>query len=253
MRMTGAVAAVVCAMLLPAPAAAQTVDEIVARHVKARGGEQKLKSIQTIKITRTVGTPFTRVNVVLFRKRPNLLRVEQTPAGQSTASVGGVNATAVWDPAGGGKVALRPEPMAAQSRDVDADFDGDLLVDWKAKGHKVTFEGRETVDGVDTFKLKVATPGGAVRDIYLDANTYLDYQHVGAMPLPNKRMREFTIKFSNWKDVDGVKFPFDLDEERREGIINQSFATYTHSIELNVPMEDSLFETPAGAAAPGGK
>jgi hypothetical protein len=50
-----------------------------------------------------------------------------------------------------------------------------------------------------------------------------------------------------------VKFPFDLDEERREGIINQSFATYTHKIELNVPMADDLFATPAEAAAAGGK
>lgn len=45
------------------------------------------------------------------------------------------------------------------------------------------------------------------------------------MLLPKKRTREFTIKFSNWKDASGVKLPFDPDEERREGIINQSFAT----------------------------
>lgn len=99
----------------------------------------------------------------------------------------------------------------------------------------------------------MTTPGGAVRDIYLDATTYLDHQHVGSMPLPNKRTREFTIKFGNWQEVEGVTFAFDLDEERREGIINQSFATYTHAIELNVPMDDALFATPAGAAPPGGK
>jgi hypothetical protein len=251
--MTGAVVAIVGALLWPGAAAtAQTVDEIVARHIAARGGAQKLKAIETIKITRTVGTPFSRVDVVTYRKRPNLLRVEQTPVGQKTPLVAGVNTDAVWDPAGG-KVVLRPEPMATHAREVDADFDGDLLVDWKAKGHTVTFEGVETVDGVETLKLKVTTPGGAVREIYLDAGTHLDYQHVGTMLLPNKRMREFTIKFGNWQDVQGVKFPFDLDEERREGIINQSFATYTHKIEVNVPMADDLFATPAGAAAPGGK
>lgn len=253
MRMTGAAVALVGALLCPpVPAAAQTVDEIVARHIAARGGEQKLKAIESIKITRTVGTPFSRVDVVTYKKRPNLLRIEQTPVGQKTPIVSGINKDAVWDPAGG-KYVLRAEPMAAQAREVDADFDGDLLVDWKAKGHTVTFEGAVTVDDVETLKLKVTTPAGATREIYLDAATHLDYQHVGTMLLPNKRTREFTIKFSNWRDVDGVKFPFDLDEERREGIINTSYATYTQKIELNVPMADDLFATPAEAAAPAGK
>lgn len=45
MRMRGAVVAMVCALALPAiPSAAQTVDEIVARHIEARGGEEKLQA-----------------------------------------------------------------------------------------------------------------------------------------------------------------------------------------------------------------
>lgn len=251
MRMAGLVAVALCGVWLSTPAAAQTVDEVVARHIQARGGEQRLKAIETMKITRTIGTPFTRVGVVLYRKRPNLLRTEQTPAGQAVPTVSGINADAVWDPAAGGKVVLRPEPLAAQAREVDADFDGDLLVDWKAKGHTVTLEGRAAVGGVDTWKLKVTTTSGAVREIYLDANTYLDHQHVGSMMLPGKRTREFTITFANWQDVNGVKFAFDLDEERREGIINQSLATYTHQIEMNVPMPDTLFATPQGNSEPG--
>jgi hypothetical protein len=252
MRLAGAAAMAVCTVLAAAPGAAQTVDDVVARHIQARGGEQKLKAIETIKITRTIGTPFTRVDQVVYRKRPNLLRIEQTPVGAATTA-SGINADAVWDPAPGGKTAIRPEPMAAQAREVDADFDGDLLVAWKTKGHTVALDGRETIGGVDTWKLTVTTKSGAVRQIFLDATTYLDYQHVGSMPLPNKRTREFTITFGNWQEVDGVKFAFDADEERREGIINQSLATYTHKIEINVPMDDALFKTPDGVMAPGGK
>jgi hypothetical protein len=252
MRLAAVGTMVVCAALAAAPAGAQTLDEIVAWHVQARGGEQKLNAIQTLKITRTIGTPFTRVDVVVYRKRPNLVRVEQTPVGQPK-TVSGINAEAVWDPAGGGKTAIRPEPMAAQAREVDGDFDGDLLVGWKAKGHRVTLDGRETVGGVDTWKLTVTTKSGAARQVFLDANTYLDYQHVGSMPLPNNRTREFTITFGNWQEIEGVKFPFDADEERREGPINQSLATYTHKIEINVPMDDELFKTPDGATPPGGK
>ncbi|MBA3231295.1 MAG: hypothetical protein H0T05_00575 [Acidobacteria bacterium] len=253
MRMAGMAAVAMAGVWLATPAAAQTVDEVVARHVEARGGEQKLKAIETLKITRTIGTPFTRVDVVVYRKRPNLVRTEQKAAGQTATTVSGINKDAVWDPAAGGKVVLRPEALAAMAREVDGDFDGDLLVDWKAKGHAVTLEGREAVGGVDTWKLRVTTASGAVREIYLDANTSLDYQHVGSMMLPGKRTREFTITFGNWKEVEGVKFAFDADEERREGPINQSLATYTHTIEINVPIDDTLFSTPAGAAPAGGQ
>src|SRR5512134_3313991 len=61
--------------LAASPAAAQTVDDIVARHVEARGGYQRLKAIETIKFTRTVATPFTDLKVVVYRKRPHLFRL----------------------------------------------------------------------------------------------------------------------------------------------------------------------------------
>jgi hypothetical protein len=252
MRISGTAAAALLGMALAAPAAAQTVDEVVARHLAARGGEAKLKAVQTIKMTRTIGTPFTKVNVTIQRKRPNLLRVDQAAPGQPQVSRG-INAEAAWDTGAGGKTTLRPPQLAAEGRDLDADFDGDLLVDWKSKGHTVVLDGKESIGGSDAYKLTVTTKSGATRTIHLDATTYLDRQHSGVNNLPGGRKSQFTMTFSNWRDVDGLKFPFDVDEERQDGPITQSFATYTHKIELNTPMEDALFATPAGAAAPAGK
>ena len=232
-------------------ASAQTVDELVARHVEARGGYDKLKAIQTIKITRTVATPFTSVEVVTYKKRPNLLRIEQTPKGQTTAIPRGVNAQGAWDIVQG-KVVMRPEPLALEGRETDADFDG-LLVDWKEKGHTVTYDGREKVGTTDTHKLTVTTRSGVVREVYLDANTYLEAQIVGKVRLPQMdpktkafRSNDTTLVFSDYRDVNGVKFPFAIDEERTGGPITQSLATFTSTIELNVPMEDSLFAPPPG-------
>jgi hypothetical protein len=45
-----------------------------------------------------------------------------------------------------------------------------------------------------------------------------------------------------------VKFPFSVDEERTGGPITQSFAIYTRTIEVNVPMEDALFAPPPAAS-----
>ena len=235
-----------------ASTSAQTVDELVAKHTEARGGYEKLKAINTLKITRTVATPFTSVEVVTYKKRPNLVRFEQTPKGQTAAIPRAVNPTGAWDVAQG-KVVMRPDPIAVEGREIDGDFDG-LLVDWKDKGHTVTFEGKEKVGTSDAYKLQVVTKSGVVRDVYLDAKTYLEAQIVGKVRLPqmDPKTKEFryndtTLVFSDYREVEGVKFPFAVDEERTGGPITQSLATYTSRIEINVPMEDSLFEAPAQA------
>lgn len=219
-----------------------------ARHIEARGGYEKLKSIQTIKITRTVATPFNDITVVIYRRRPQLYRVDQTPAGQA-ASVRGVNADAAWDTAPGGAMTLRAAPAAAETRDLDADFDG-LLVDWKAKGHAVALEGRASLTGGDAHKLKVTTRSGAVRYIYLDVETCLDRRHTGVLRLAPNRQMDFVMDFGGWRSVDGVRFPFDISEDRTGNEPSVSYAAYTEKIELNLPMEDALFATRRAAGCP---
>jgi len=238
---------IVALLLLPLPLGAQTVDDIVARHVAARGGMDRIKAIQTLKITRTVAAGIGgTVRVVIYKKRPALYRGEQGPAAPGAPlTPRGVNAEDAWDTAQGGKIVLRPEDLEAETREIDADFDG-LLIDWKAKGHTVRFDGREAMPGGDVLKLTVKTKSGVERVIYLDAATCLDRRHTGVMRLRNAKLQVVT-DFSNWQDVNGVKFPFDINEDRTGGIAAQSLVIYTEKIEANVPMDDSLFATPAGA------
>lgn len=233
-------------LVLPSLTTAQTVDEIVSKHIAARGGMDRIKAIQTLKITRTVATGIgSNIRVIVYKKRPNLYRAEQGPATPGAPMTPrGVNAEDAWDTDQGGKIVLRPEPSASESREFDADFDG-LLVDWKQKGHTVSYEGREPMPGGDVLKLKISTKSGAERIVYLDAATYLDRRHTGVLTLPNAR-RDVVIDFSNWQEVNGVKFPFDINEDRTGGPIEQSLVTYTEKIEANVPMDDSLFATPKG-------
>ena len=51
------------------------------------------------------------------------------------------------------------------------------------------------------------------------------------------------ITFGDWRDVDGVKFPFAIDEER-VSFPPQTFAIYTERIELNPPVDDAMFKMP---------
>ena len=157
----------------------------------------------------------------------------------------GVDEQDAWDTAPDGKVVIRAPKDAGETRELDADFDG-LLVDWKQKGHTVSYEGKVPLPGGDAHTLKVLTKGGIERTIFLDAQTFLDRRHTGVLTLPGNRRFTVTIDFSNWREVQGVKFPFDINEERTSREPVQSFVTYTEKIEIDVPMDDTLFRAPKG-------
>lgn len=230
----------VAAVFAASTAAAQTVDEVIARHIEARGGAAKLKAIETVRITRTVATPFADLKVVVYRKRPHLLRIEQTVPGQATIAraVGGTEA---WDTIQG-KVVVRTSQGFADARDLDGDFDGPL-VDWQAKGHTVVLEGREKLPGGEAYRLRVTTRGGASGYVYLDAGTYLDRRHVD---LTSNRQAQVVVDFAGWREVNGVKFAFDITEERTGKAPVQTLVTYTESIETNVLIDDGMFAAPKG-------
>jgi hypothetical protein len=238
-------AALGAAAFMPIESKAQSLDEIVAKHIEARGGKEKLKSIQTVKLTRTVATGIgSPIKVVVYKKRPNLVRLEQGPTQPGATLIPrGISGDAVWDTVQGKPVA-RPAQIAAEARDVEGDFDG-LLVDWKEKGHAIALDGREKLPGGEAYKLIATLKSGLKRTIYVDAKTHLERRHTGVLNLPGGRQFDVTITFDNWRDVEGVKFPFDITEERtgKEPVV--SLVTYTEKIELNTPMDDAIFAMPA--------
>ena len=70
------------ALLIARPAAAQTVDELLAKNIQAKGGMEKLRSVQTVKQTGRVNFQGTEAKQTVYAKRPNLIRQELNMAGQ---------------------------------------------------------------------------------------------------------------------------------------------------------------------------
>lgn len=87
---------IVLALCLAAPlsTSAQTLDEIVARHLEARGGLDRLRAIRTVRVigreqgeTRAVTTVDSNLDmsVIVEEKRPNLKRTTTLSEGESAA------------------------------------------------------------------------------------------------------------------------------------------------------------------------
>ncbi len=233
--------------LLLAPIAhAQTVDDILAKHYEAQGGLDKLKALNSRRVTGTMGigpgmeAPFTMEN-----KRPGKRRIEFTIQGMTgVQAFDGEKAWSVMPFMGKKDPEVASDEDNAKEKD-DADFDG-ALVDYKAKGHTVELVGKEAVEGADAFKLKVTKKNGDVEFHYLDAETYLLVKEEGKVKRRGTEM-ETEMLFSDYKDVDGMMVPFSM-EQGAKGMPQRQKMTFT-KIELNVPLDDSRFVMPAVAGS----
>ncbi len=239
MRVIAAIAVVV---LVPVVAEGQTADELVQKNIEARGGYARLKAVSSLRVVRTYGTFGANIPVTLTKKRPGLYRTDQILPGRP-AVARGLDASGAWESVDS-KVTMRPADQETELRELDADFDG-FLVDYQQKGHRVAYLGREKTGGMDTHKLTVTLKSGAVRHVYLDAATYLERKHEGTITLPQVGTVPVIVTFSDWRSVQGIKFPFAIDEER-QSFPPQTYAIYTERVEVNPAIDDAHFNVPAG-------
>ena len=235
------------ALTLPAlPATAQTVDELIAKNVEARGGLDKLKSVQTMRMTgkMTMG-PGMEAPVTLELKRPNSVRMEFTFQGMT-----GVQA---WDGTSGWAISpfggkTDPEPMSpedAKEAEEQADMDGPL-VDYKSKGHAVELVGKEKVEGSDAYKIKVSLKNGTVNYSYLDADSYLAIKEESKRTVRGSEV-EVESTIGDYKEVGGVLIPHSIQNGAKGRPEKQNIIV--DKIELNPPLDDSRFKMPAPAKA----
>jgi len=225
-----------------APAAAQSVDEIVAHYLKTIGGIEKIQAVNTLRRSGkfTGGGGFEAV-LVQENKRANMVREEFSLQGMT-----GINA---YDGKGGWKIEpwngkKDPESLGEEEMKSileDADFDGPL-VNYKQKGNKVEFAGMDQFEGTDTFKLKVTRPNGDVYFYYLDTDYYVPIK-IETKRLVRGAEREYETALGDYKEVNGWYLPFSF-ETNTKGSQDKSKIVY-EKIEANVTIDDSRFHMPA--------
>jgi outer membrane lipoprotein-sorting protein len=237
---------------LLAPASAQTLDEIIARNIEARGGMEKIKAVKTMRMTGriTVG-PGMEAPAVIEAKRPQMTRLDITFQGMTlTQAFDGKVGWAI-NPFQGNP---NPEVMSADdAKDAEeqADMDGSL-VDWKAKGHTVELVGKEKIEGTDAYRLKITLKGGDVRYTFIDADSWLEIRGEAKRTVRGTEMEtEQTI--GDYKEVGGLIIPHSFEGGPKGSPMRQKITI--EKVELDVPIDDARFAMPAkkDAPAPAGK
>jgi len=231
-------------VLLTSILPAQTLDEIIAKSIQARGGMDKIKAVRSIRSSgiMSLGGGMEAPGS-LIQKRPNMARLEFTV--QGLTAIQAYDGRDAWQimPFMGKK---DPELMSADEKkemEEDADIDGDL-VDYASKGSKVELLGKDKVEGTDVYKLKVSLKNGDVKTIYLDADSFLEIKEETKRTVRGTE-REIESSLGDYKEVNGLMFPFAIESGLKG---SQETEKLTISkIELNVPVDDTIFKMPAPA------
>ncbi|MCP1384115.1 outer membrane lipoprotein-sorting protein [Runella salmonicolor] len=215
---------------------AQTVDEIVDKHIAAMGGADKLKGVSTIVIERTLAVQNMEIPNKTTVVVGKALRTESSVMGNSMVQV--VEGATGWmiRPAMMGGTG-DPEDMPAEMVKQQAgqlDPFGELY-NYKEKGSKVELVGKEKVEKDDAYHLKVTTKDGQVMEQYIDANTFMLTKLKTTI-----NGQDGEIMFSDYKEVEGIKMANTMDMTSQMGALT----FITNKVTVNAKVDEAIFKKP---------
>ena len=229
------------ALLAASSLSAQTVDEIVARHVKARGGREALQALRSVRMVgHATAGPGREAIVRREIVRPGRIRTEFVF--QGTTGVYAWDGTAGWRVSPlDGQLEAEPLPdeealMAAEQADIEGP-----LVDWKAKGHQVEFVGSEPLPGGTAHHLKVTLKSGGVRQVWIDAATGQIARVEAARRVQGYDV-VLEVLFAYYRTTGGVSFARTIEMSLRGR--PKRLCIDVESVEVNPALDDSRFRMP---------
>jgi len=236
----GVLAAAAVTLFASTQAPAQTLDEIVARHLAARGGEALL-ALRTVRMTgRATAGPGRDAIVRREIARPGRIRTEFVY--QGTTGVYAWDGSVGWrvSPLDGG---FEPEPLASEEAAEaaeQADIEGPLVT-WKAKGHRLELLGSEALAGGPAHVLKLTLRSGAVRRVFIDAASGLVVRTESTRVLRGHELALETA-FGDYREDGGVAFPHTIEvgvrgRPRRLRIV-------VEQVETNCVLDEARFRMP---------
>ena len=214
-----------------------SVDEIVAKHLDAIGGLERLKDIQTMKKVAKVTMQGRETTTTMYFKRPNMSRQETTVDGKQV--INAFDGTTPWiiNPHTGFNRPVAVSGAQAASIREDSSFDSPL-VDYKSRGTIIDYVGKEPLGEGEAHHLRVTSASRQVRHLYLDATTYLELKL--AADVGGAKLEQLS---SDYRDVEGVKVAHHL-----KTVVNGAVQAemQLESVEFNLPLETALFRMPKG-------
>lgn len=230
-------------LLFAALTHAQTLDEVIDKHIAALGGMDKLRQMKSVYMEGvSVMQNGNEITSKMWKVDKQLLRREINFGMGSAVTV--VTDKEGWssNPRNGNKFEPLPQE-AVQMQQAELDCAGPL-VDYKAKGHTAELLGKEDFEGTECYKVKLTLKTGRDITYFLDTKTFyiLAMRTKGGMGGMRRQGgaggdTEVTVKYSDYKKTaDGFLFAHAMT------VGGMGAATNYELIEVNKPVDPKLYK-----------
>ncbi|MCW5519476.1 outer membrane lipoprotein-sorting protein [Aureitalea sp. L0-47] len=225
------------------PANAQEVDEIIANYLENTGGAENWSSLEGIKLEGTVSAQGMSIPVEVYQTKDGKMLVKINIQGQEMTQVS-FDGEKMWTT---NFMTMQPEEadpdMTHNMKNQGKDFP-DPFLDYKEKGYTVELIGEETMEGTETYKIKLTRLPILVDGVEEPNVTFYYFEKENFVPIATEAeirqgpMKGQTMKDtqSDYQEVDGLYFPFATT-------MGGQPITWTNIV-LNPEIDDTMFAMP---------
>lgn len=218
---------------------AQSADDIIAKHIKAMGGE-KLGKLQSMKISAEMDIMNMKVPITTTIVQNKGFRSETTVQGSTIVqAVSGTTGWAINPMTGNSKATALPAD-AVKSLTNETDLTG--LYNYKEKGYKVTLDGEEDLAGAKVYKVTMTLPDGVRRINYISKDTFYILKIVAQTSVNGQEIMSENVQ-SDFRAVDGIYYPF-TSEVTTSAMPGTKMGLKILAIEMNPKVDPKIFEMP---------
>jgi outer membrane lipoprotein-sorting protein len=234
----------IAAMALVIATQAQTADEVLAKYFQNTGGLDKWRNLTSLKMEGKAPSPQGEFPITIYNKAPNKSKIVLNIQGKEFV-VQAYDGTDAWtlNPFAGTAATKLPDEQAKEIKDEEFQEE---FIDYKKKGHEVALEGKEEIDGVQCYKIKLVKNKNNDKDdatefYYFDAENYVPILQKSFVKSGPAKGTEISTYLSDYQEVNGLTMPFFM-EQNVGG--NSVFKVVIEKITTNENLDDSIFAFP---------
>lgn len=224
-------------VLSAAAAQAQTADDIIAKHIAAIGGKEKLSAINAVRMENTMQ--------IMGNEAPSTTVIVNGKALRNESEFNGQKIIQVYTDKGGWAVnpmAGSSEPTAMTEEQYKAAKDQIYavpLLNYAARGGKADLLGQEKVGAANAYKVKITNKDSAATTYYFDPATYYILQTVRTGEAMGQQM-DITTTYSDYKKTD---YGWVVPQAMEISFGSQfSMTAKVNKVEVNPTVDASIFE-----------